>query len=180
MRIGFYFAYPKRAQKLLVDRSQTLLIYFIFCFDNVCLCYSTQYNFRFLFVVRCGISTEPSIIESSEKRKQNSATFFHTFTKVFHNRTTFLPCLSRVDTFPHPPSCDRPSRSPFLSYIFISSIHANEIISACRPGRFSGVFCTPALHILAQIIYFVKHFARFSDYHFDVLAIIALFQNYMS
>ena len=28
--IGFYFAYPKRAQKLLVGRSQTLLIYFIF------------------------------------------------------------------------------------------------------------------------------------------------------
>ncbi len=30
MHIGFVFAYPKRVQKLLVDRSQTLLIYYLF------------------------------------------------------------------------------------------------------------------------------------------------------
>lgn len=30
VRIGFDFAYPKRAQKLLVGRSQTLLIYYLY------------------------------------------------------------------------------------------------------------------------------------------------------
>lgn len=48
--IEFFDACSKRAQKLLVGRSQTLLIYFIFVFDNFCLCSSSHFVFTLFFI----------------------------------------------------------------------------------------------------------------------------------
>ncbi len=50
MRIGFDYACPKRVQKLLVGRSQTLLIYYILiCLFVVLPRYRVYYVFIFIF-----------------------------------------------------------------------------------------------------------------------------------
>ena len=86
VHIGFGYAYPKRVQKLLVGRSQTLLIYY---FNNMFIC-GTSPLFVFatflslilqFFTCLCGCSsTDLSLPDFSKKRKRFWQLFYYFFT----------------------------------------------------------------------------------------------------
>lgn len=114
VRIEFSVAYSKRAQKLLVGRSQTLLIYFIFVLIIVFVCGPHIYNFvskqfsicfnLFLicFSCLCGFSsTDLSIYDFFKKHKDFCRNIFPRFSKSFPQVISPSDSLPYY-TFPHP------------------------------------------------------------------------------
>lgn len=83
---GFGDAYPKRAPKLLVGRSQTLLSYAVGGSIHTDNCYVSIFIFC-SFNCLCGcLSTDLSLANFSKKRKHYFGQFFHIFTTFPHPR----------------------------------------------------------------------------------------------